>query len=159
MHFLAQNYFHAGLNNLFALNGWEMEEGQTLSQFSLTFDKEGWGETAGLISHNAPIEGSDFSLRGKAPQKGGSHLVLSAKGQGALDLMEKSIQARFAYQPLMSVKITFPHHGGWGGLQRCRECQDNVLTFGSARTRRGSLSHSSVRTPCGSVWFNSLLFI
>lgn len=127
MHLHGETISVKGEKHLFALQGWEMDEGQTLSQFCLTFDKESWGEADALLSlaplfNKAPIEGKKtadapflFTLRGKYLT-----LRLSLKGQASQNLMETPFRIH-TYRAMLGsvspaiifVTITFPWPGGW----------------------------------------------
>lgn len=135
MHLHGGNYFCTRQKKLFALHGGEMDEGQTLSQFCLTFDKESGGKTAALLSlgpsfNKAPIEGKKtadtpflFPLRGKYLT-----LRLSLKGQTTRNLMETK-------------DIHFPCH------------TDYHLSYNKiSKTRRGDMSSRGVENVRTTLW-------
>ena len=107
------DYFCERKRDLFAHQGWEVDEGQTLSQFCPTCDKESWGETAALLSltppfNKAPIDGRKtadasflFTLRLKYLT-----LRLSLKGQASLNLVETPFRIHTFCAILGSVQLS-----------------------------------------------------
>ena len=90
-----------------------MDEGQTLSQFCLTFDRERGGKTAVLVSlapqlNKAPIEGKKTADVPFLSTLRGKYLILrlSLKGQTAPDLMKTPLRTHTSRATLHYVQLS-----------------------------------------------------